>query len=154
MRRHPRRRTLPQILRRLPQPDLLREGREESSFFDASADGSNAFFSTNASLLPQDPGLLDIYDARSLGGFPPPPQPVPGCEGEACQSPPAPPNDPTPSSLTFNGPGNVKPPKGCPKGKHKVTKKGKASCVANKNKKAKKKSKAKKQSHKSGRAGR
>ncbi len=83
------------------------ESPSDSEFLDASSDGSDAFFVTNASLLPQDPGLYDVYDARVNGGFP---QPVPtaACEGEACQGPLSPPNDPTPASATFNGAGNVK----------------------------------------------
>ena len=91
----------------------------ESLFVDASPDGSDVFFTTAASLLPQDPGLLDIYDARVEGGFPAPTE-TPICEGEACQSPPAAPNDATPASSSFEGPGNVvepKPKPRCSKGK-------------------------------------
>jgi hypothetical protein len=80
----------------------------DSEFADASPDGSNVFIRTASSLLPQDPGLVDIYDARVNGGFPQPPSPPVACEGEACQGPPAPPNDPTPASSTFQGGGNVK----------------------------------------------
>jgi hypothetical protein len=80
----------------------------DSEFIDASASGSDVFFSTASSLLPQDYGLIDIYDAREGGGFPAPPQPQPPCEGEACQSPPAAPNDATPASSSFEGQGNVK----------------------------------------------
>jgi DNA-binding beta-propeller fold protein YncE len=78
----------------------------ESSFIDADPSGENVFFSTLSSLVPQDPGLVDIYDARVNGGFPVP-VPAAGCEGEACQSPPAPPLDTTPGSLTFSGTGNL-----------------------------------------------
>ena len=48
---------------------------EESKFVDASANGDDVFISTDSSLLPQDPGLIDIYDAHANGGFPPPPGP-------------------------------------------------------------------------------
>lgn len=84
------------------------ESPTDSELADMSPDGRDVFFTTSSSLLPQDPGLVDIYDARSDGGFPPPPTPAASCEGEACQGPLAAPNDPTPSSLTFNGAGNVK----------------------------------------------
>lgn len=127
------------------------ESAKDSEFVDASADGTDVFFATNSSLVPWDPGLIDIYDARVGGGFPSPPPPPVECQGEACQNPPPPPNDPSPSSAV-HGPGNVKPskPKSCPKGKHKVKKNGKTTCVKNK---GKGKSKNGKQS-KNGRAGR
>jgi hypothetical protein len=83
------------------------ESPSDSEFLDASGDGSDVFFVTNASLLPQDPGLYDVYDARVNGGFPQPASAA-ACEGEACQGPLRPPNDPTPASATFNGAGNVK----------------------------------------------
>jgi hypothetical protein len=108
------------------------KNRSDSSFVDASADGSDVFFKTAASLLPQDPGLVDIYDARVGGGFPIPPQPDPPCEGEACQSPPAPPDDPTPASVTSTGPGDLRPARArarCPKGKQRVARHGKSRCV-------------------------
>ena len=118
-----------------------------SEFVDADPTGNNVFFSTNSSLLPQDPGLIDIYAARVGGGFPQPPPPLPPCEGEACQRPAPAPNDPTPSSASFVGPGNpaAKKPKPCGKGKQKVKKGGKTRCV----KKAKK-SAPKKANNKSG----
>lgn len=109
------------------------EGEEDSRFIDASLDGSDAFFVTGSKLLSQDFGLLDVYDARVGGGFPPPPTPRPPCEGEACQSPPAPPDDPTPASAAFGGQGNVVEEQGrkprCGKGKRLVRRGGKARCV-------------------------
>jgi DNA-binding beta-propeller fold protein YncE len=111
------------------------ESPEDSHFVDASPDGEDVFFATASSLLPQDPGLIDVYDARASGGFPPPAAPKRPCEGEACQSPPAPPDDPTPSSSTFRGPGT---PKGrtrkprCAKPKHRR----KGRCVAKRHKRA------------------
>ncbi len=83
------------------------ENPSDSEFIDASASGSDVFFSTSSSLLPQDPGQRDIYIARAGGGFPPPPSQPAACEGEACQGPFSPPNDPTPASTTFQGAGNV-----------------------------------------------
>jgi hypothetical protein len=100
----------------------------DSEFLDASASGSDVFFTTVEGLLPQDYGLIDVYDARVGGGFPPPPNPVPACEGEACQGPLTPPDDPTPASAGFRGAGNVKaePRRRCAKGK--ARRKGR--CVA------------------------
>ena len=65
------------------------------------------FFGTLSSLLPQDRGLVDIYDARVGGGFPPPLNPPGACEGEACEGQPAALNDPTPASASFSGPGDL-----------------------------------------------
>jgi hypothetical protein len=91
--------------------DLISSGTsvEESAFVDASEDGDDVFFVTSARLAAQDTdSVFDVYDARVDGGFPVP-QPPPACEGDACQSPVAAPNDPTPGSLTYQGPGNPGP---------------------------------------------
>jgi hypothetical protein len=92
--------------------DLISSGQspKDSHFADASANGADVFFATDAGLLPQDPGLVDFYDARIGGGFPLPPPPSPECEGEACQSPPTPPRAPAPASGAFLGPGNLADP--------------------------------------------
>lgn len=106
---------------------------QDSEFLDASESGSDVFFTTNASLLPRDFGLIDVYDARVEGGFPEPSSTA-ACEGEACQGTPEPPNDSTPSSSSFEGAGNVheevatRAPRPCAKGK--VKRHGK--CVAKK----------------------
>lgn len=84
------------------------ESSSDSRFLDASVDGRDAFFTTAASLVPQDGGLLDVYDARAGGGIPVPPAPPAVCEGEACQGAPSPPIDSTPASLVFEGAGNVR----------------------------------------------
>ena len=117
--------------------DLISSGQSprESSFYDASPSGNDVFFSTLSSLVPQDYGLIDVYDARVGGGFPPLPRPNPPCEGEACQSPSARPERPVPSSSVFQGPGDVKPPvrkRRCPKGKRQDRKAGKARCAKRK----------------------
>ncbi|MFZ1153380.1 MAG: hypothetical protein WAN93_00600 [Solirubrobacteraceae bacterium] len=111
--------------------DLISSGtsKEESAFIDASESGDDVFFLTSAQLSSRDTDAVrDVYDARVDGGFPQAQSP-PACEGDACQSPVAAPNDPTPGSLTYQGPGNPtplltvkkvakkKPPK-CSKGKH------------------------------------
>jgi DNA-binding beta-propeller fold protein YncE len=92
--------------------DLVSSGKSphESLFIDADPSGKNAFFTTLSSLVPQDPGLVDVYDAREGGGLPAPVSRKAECEGEACQSPPQAPNDPTPASLSFEGAGNLTPP--------------------------------------------
>jgi DNA-binding beta-propeller fold protein YncE len=117
------------------------ESPAESEFIDASASGRDLFFRTAASLVPQDPGLIDIYDAREGGGLPSPSGPAVGCEGEACQGTPSPPSDPSPASSSFVGAGNVSEAKAearkCAKGK--TRRKGRCE------------PKAKKKAHKKGR---
>jgi hypothetical protein len=90
-----------------------------ASFVDASADGSDAFFLTAASLVGADSGAVDLYDAREGGGFPATPSATIECDGDACQSLPPEPEDPTPATLI---PGSADPPvhfpkaRGCEKG--------------------------------------
>ncbi len=104
------------------------ESTRDSEFVDASADGRDVFFTTASSLVPQDPGLIDLYDAREGGGFPPPPAPKIPCdvEAEACQHPGLAPGDTSPASQQ-PGPGNVKPRPRCHKGR--VYSKKKKRCV-------------------------
>ncbi|HEY5815533.1 MAG TPA: hypothetical protein VIS95_04245 [Solirubrobacterales bacterium] len=115
--------------------DLISSGtsEEDSSLVDVSADGNDVFIATAASLLSQDPDLVDIYDARVGGGFPSPSSPPPFCEGEACQAPPPPPADVVPGSSTYEGPGN--PAQGsrlrCSKRSHRAKVRGKTRCVRN-----------------------
>ena len=121
--------------------DLISSGQSErnSEIVDADPSGSDVFFATLSGLLPEDYGLVDIYDARVGGGLPSPPAPPIECEAENCQHPPAAPAFPTPSSLGYEGPANVKEgskkPPPCPKGKHRAKKNGKSVCVKNKKKK-------------------
>ncbi len=84
---------------------LISSGRdpEPSEFIDASADGTDAFFLTAASLVRTDPGSTDLYDARVGGGFSIPPTPIP-CEADACQALPSEPEDPTPGTLVAGDP--------------------------------------------------
>jgi hypothetical protein len=84
---------------------------EGSAFLDASESGGDVFFLTPAQLSPLDTdSTLDIYDAHECSHGEdcsiPVSAPVPACEGDACQSPGVPPEDPTPGSLTYQGPGN------------------------------------------------
>ncbi len=66
--------------------DLISSGRSEggAGFIDASADGSDAFFLTDGSLVSADTGGVDVYDARIGGGFPGSTDAIP-CFGDACQ---------------------------------------------------------------------
>jgi hypothetical protein len=97
---------------------------EESVFYDASESGNDVYFSTTSQLAPQDVDReTDVYDARSphLPGEPvgfPLPQRPPACEGDACQPPVEAPNDQTPGSLTYHGPGNEHPLSHKRHGKH------------------------------------
>ncbi len=96
------------------------ESPSDSEFLDASASGEDVFFTTEQGLVPQDYGLVDAYDARAGGGLPPPAGLPAACEGEACQGPYRPPNDPTPASSAFEGSGNVRedtPSRRCAKGR-------------------------------------
>jgi hypothetical protein len=85
---------------------LISSGRSAggASFIDASAEGADAFFITDDSLVGADPGALDLYDARVGGGFAEPSPPLP-CEGDACQVLPPEPTDPTLTTL-LSGRGN------------------------------------------------
>lgn len=85
------------------------QGATASEFVDASTDGKDVFFLTGQSLVSWDPGLIDLYDARTGGGFPAPPTPPAACEGEVCQDAVVPPPAPPFSSQTFKGPGNPAP---------------------------------------------
>ena len=109
-------------------------GTEGASFIDASADGTDAYFITNESLVGADPGSIDLYDARAGGGFTEAAKPIP-CIADACQPLPPAPEDPDPTTLVKNS-GNPpakyvgetkkkghKPKKG--KGKGKKHKRGK-----------------------------
>jgi hypothetical protein len=112
---------------------LISSGRSEggAAFVDASSSGDDAFFLTDGSLVPGDPGGVDLYDARVGGGFPPPPTGIP-CFGDACQPLPAEPEDPTPGTLRSNS--RINPPVPVPVKhrckKNQVRKKGK--CVKKK----------------------
>ncbi len=111
--------------------DLISSGKDpdDSRFLDASATGSDVFFTTGESLVPQDPGSFDVYDARVGGGFPSPPVKE-ACDGESCQpQAPPPPAGADSVTSTFHGTGNRAPRTHCPKGKRKVRKKGKVRCV-------------------------
>ena len=121
---------------------LLSSGADSSPswFLGTDPSGHDAFIGTHARLLPQDTDTKgDLYDARICSAaepcIEPPPPPGGICVGDSCHPPVPAPNDETPGSLTYHGPGNVKeePAKPtCPKGKVR-NKAGK--CVAKHHKK-------------------
>lgn len=120
------------------------EGDQPSFFVDASTDGRDVFIATSSSLVPQDPGFRDIYDARELGGFPPPDSAIQGCaSGDECRQAVAPPPSSTPGSQVA-GPGNpavhskVCPKNSPTKGKGKKKNKKKSGCRSSKPQKHKK----------------
>lgn len=72
----------------------------------ADPSGHDVFISTGESLLPRDDDTAaDIYDARIGGGFAEPGAEV-ECAGDACFHPLPAPDDPSPASLNYHGPGN------------------------------------------------
>lgn len=79
----------------------------ESFFYDATPDGSDAFFITEQALVPTDTSAkYAIYDARVDGGFPYA-QHAPACEGVACKGAvTAAPALIAPGSADFSGTGN------------------------------------------------
>ncbi len=84
---------------------------------DASADGSDVFFTTEQRLTGSDTdGAVDLYDARAGGGFPePPPSPAP-CAADSCRSSASqPPTSQSPASSSIVGPGNQHRPRPCRK---------------------------------------
>lgn len=88
---------------------LVSGGRSEGGrFLDASADGDDVFFLTGDSLVASDPGSIDAYNARVGGGLPEPQAPIP-CNGDACQSLPNPPEDPTAGTSIEGQPANPPP---------------------------------------------
>ncbi len=120
------------------------QSQRDEFLWAVSPSGNDAFFLSSELLVGSDADETpSIYDARVGGGFA---EAVPAnCEGEGCrpnqQPPPLQPTILTP----VLGPGDqAKPPKHCPKGKHKVKKNGKVTCAKNKkkNKKSAKKNRA------------
>ena len=118
--------------RRLPQPDLL--GPEPRATPSSSTPPPTAATSSSPprrACCPRTPAWSTSTTPATAAASRRPPR-RPACEGEACQSPPPPPSDPTPASSAFEGAGNVapKPPSAsCPKGKRKVRRR-QGRCVA------------------------
>lgn len=99
-----------------------------------SHSGEEVAFTTYASLLPRDGDTAqDIYVARAGGGFPES-TPAASCVGEACQGPVGTSRPGlSPATASVHGHGNAgrgrARPRSCPKGKRKVTRKGKVRCL-------------------------
>jgi hypothetical protein len=94
---------------------LISTGKSDDASYlsDASASGDDVFFFTRERLSGQDKdSLRDVYDARVGGGLASqnqPPSQVP-CEGEACKGgATTPPEQGSPATPLFSGPGNQKP---------------------------------------------
>jgi hypothetical protein len=91
---------------------------EESAFLDASGEGGDVFFLTQAKLAPQDfDSSIDVYDAHECSGAAPcfaapSVHPPPCSTGDSCKPAPSPqpPVFGSPSSATFSGAGNVTQP--------------------------------------------
>jgi hypothetical protein len=92
---------------------LVSSGRGEYGawYVDSSSDGRDVFISTRDKLINVDhDSLVDLYDARTEGGYAEPPPPPTQCVGDACRGLiPTPPIDPSPATPRFAGPGNPKP---------------------------------------------
>ena len=90
---------------------LISAGQSASPdyLYAVTPNGSDVFIRTADSLLPSDTdgGVPSIYDARVGGGFAEPPPRSGECLGEACQPTVVTPNETTPASLVFDGPGNL-----------------------------------------------
>jgi hypothetical protein len=99
--------------------------------YAVSDSGDDVFFRTRDLLTGSDlETTTSIYDARVGGGFPEEPQAV--CQGEGCRPQlTAPPPFPAPATGLQGADGNISRPgvKRCPKGKHKVERRGKHRCV-------------------------
>jgi hypothetical protein len=91
---------------------LISAGHEpvDSNLMAVDESGKNVFFTTRDQLVLKDTDdALDLYDAREGGGIPAEDEVArTECQGEACQAPTSAPNDPTPASSAYEGPGNVK----------------------------------------------
>lgn len=111
----------------------------DSYLGDASADGTDLFFITNARLSAADADdARDVYDARVGGGLPEPDLRLEACRDEACQGSPAasPPRlSPASAAIAAEPRRRGKPAKRCRKGLRKVSRNGAARCVKKKTKK-------------------
>jgi len=128
---------------------LISAGTEpvDSNLIAVDETGKNVFFDTRDKLALKDKDeLLDVYDAREGGGIAAETEISRAeCQGENCQAPVTPPNDPTPASSSFEGAGNVKEPSAAKKHKKHAKKKHKRH--SKKHKKAKGKGRAAKRNH-------
>ena len=104
------------------------DSSRESAFLEATPNGSDVFFLTQAQLLPQDTDTaFDIYDARECTQASPcltaPAAPPPPCEATAACSPALPSEPasiPASGTATFGGSGNQAQAPGAPKSRLEV----------------------------------
>jgi hypothetical protein len=118
---------------------LISSGKAEgeSAFVDASASGDDVFIMTRGRLSALDKdNAMDLYDAR-VDGIATVSKLVPECSGEDCREAPFAPSAVPPGSAGFDGPGNVKSSKKCPKGTHKIRRQGKVKCAPKRQKQKK-----------------
>jgi hypothetical protein len=109
---------------------LISSGHSSSDnyLYGISRSGDDVFFITEDILVSGDNNTASIYDARVGGGFPEEPEDL--CEGEGCHLPVTPPPVLTsPGTPARGADDNVKPSRRCPKGKRKVKRHGKITCV-------------------------
>jgi hypothetical protein len=95
------------------RPELLSAGRAAAPamFVDANPSGHDVFMVSRQRLVGRDTDdLVDVYDARSGGGFSEPPPSAP-CLGEACKPPPSVPPATPAAFSTAAGPGNTMHPR-------------------------------------------
>jgi hypothetical protein len=115
-------------------PQLISTGGSpfDSSLLSASADGTDAFFFTRDTLVPQDKNgtLAKIYDAREEGGFPFPPDPVPCKASDECHGAGSPAPGPLPIGTITGSTATVEAGKKC----HKGSKRRGDRCVKQKHK--------------------
>ncbi|HEY5941345.1 MAG TPA: hypothetical protein VIT89_00600 [Solirubrobacterales bacterium] len=111
------------------------QSQRDEYLWAVSPSGNDAFFLSSELLVGSDADETpSIYDARVGGGFAEDAQSE--CEGgEGCRPQLSPPPTLPGGNTSIFGPGDqAKPPKPCPKGKHKVKKNGKVTCAKNKKK--------------------
>jgi len=97
---------------------LVSDGRHPygSYLFGASKDLDDVFFTTAASLVPQDVdgSGFDLYDARVGGGFPLADDESLPCSGDGCQGSASSHSQTSVGSLVFRGVGNTRPSSASP----------------------------------------
>lgn len=89
-----------------------------SSLLSASADGTDAYFFTRETLVPEDKNgsTVKIYDARAGGGFPHDPAPLPCAASDECHGPGTQsPRPPSINTVTGSGYPPSQAPKSCKK---------------------------------------
>ncbi|HWC49697.1 MAG TPA: hypothetical protein VG448_12515 [Solirubrobacterales bacterium] len=104
-------------------------GSDPAMFADASRSGDDVFIFTRHQLVKSDrDNYVDLYDVRVGGGFEEPEEQSVPCRGEACRADAGvSPGDSAFGTGAATG-GNPRQAR-CPKGRHKVRRKGKVRCV-------------------------